>query len=106
MDKKKFYVNVGSREISQIPYDNNDQFVIYATDDEVRILREKMDTMYNADIRAFFRSHVPIKPYHEDDANDDYDADETRAFQMLYELGDETTKQHIKEMDILPDKHL
>ncbi|MFD1040179.1 hydrolase [Virgibacillus byunsanensis] len=106
MEKKKFFINLGSQEISQIHYDNNDDFIIHATEDEVRILRDKLDHMYTSDTRAFFRAHVPIKPYHDDRSNDDYDINMTEAFKMLYNLGDEQTKSHIESMGILGDRHL
>ncbi len=105
MEKKKFYINLGSQEISQLKYDNNEEFVIHATEDEVRILRDKMDDMYNADYRSFFRSHVPIVPYHNDSSNDDYDIGMTEAFQMIHDLGDEATKKHIESMGVLSDGH-
>ncbi|RYG74524.1 hydrolase [Lentibacillus lipolyticus] len=106
MDKKKYYVNLGSQEISQIRYDNNDEFTIYATQDEVQTLRHKLDNMNNSDTRAFFRAHVPIMPYHNDKPNDDYDSEITEAFRMMYDLGDQETKQHIEEIGILSDNHL
>ncbi|HLR62718.1 MAG TPA: hydrolase [Lentibacillus sp.] len=106
MMKNKYYVNLGSQEISRIKYDNNDEFIIYATDDEIRILRGKLDGMHDSDMRAFFRAHVPIMPYHNDKPNDDYDAGVTEAFQMIYDLGDKETKQHIEDIGILTDNHL
>ncbi|WP_099160040.1 hydrolase [Virgibacillus ndiopensis] len=105
-DKKKYYINMGSQEISQIKFNNNEEFIIYATDDEVRMLRGKMENMHDADFRAFFRSHVPIMSYHNDESNDDYDIGITEAYQMIYDLGDEHTKSHIDKMGVLSDKHL
>lgn len=104
--KNKFYINLGSLEISQTKYDNNDEFIIYATEDEVRTLRGKLDGMYDSDIRTFFRAHVPIMPYHNDKSNDDYDGGITEAFQMIYDLGDKETKKHIEEMGVLSDNHM
>lgn len=106
MDKKKFYVNVGTQEVSQIEYGNNQDFTIYATEIEARLLRGKLNDMDQANFRAFFRAHVPIMPYHNDKPNDDYDDGMTGAYQMLYALGDEQTKQHIESMGILSDNHL
>ncbi|TMN21232.1 hydrolase [Lentibacillus cibarius] len=106
MERKKFYINLGSKEISQIKYDNNDEFTIYATTDEVQTLRYKLDNMNDADTRAFYRAHVPIMPYHNDESNDDYDNQITEAFRMVYELGDSVTKQHIESMGILSDHHM
>lgn len=104
--KKKYYVNIGSREISQTKYDNNDEFVIYATEDEVRLLRQRMAGMYASDFNAFLRSHVPIMPYHNDKPNDDYDTGITDAFQLIYELGDKETKAHIDSIGVLGDNRM
>lgn len=101
MDRKKYHVNIGTGEISQIKYSNNENFVIHATNEEVGLLRAKMDKMGDADIRTFYRSHVPIMPYHHDKSNDDYDDAMTEAFQMIYNLGDPGTKSHIDEIGIL-----
>lgn len=101
MEKKKYYINVGSGEISQIKYDNNEDFVIYATEDDTRLLRAKMGNMDYASFKSFFRAHVPIWSYHNDKANDDYDSNLKEAFQMIYQLGDEHTKAHIDSMGIL-----
>ncbi|WHX26911.1 hydrolase [Virgibacillus halodenitrificans] len=106
MEKKKYYVNVGSGEISQVKYDNNEEFVIHATDDEIIFLREKFNNMNDAGVRTFFRAHVPIMSYHNDQSNDSYDAGLQEAYQLLYELGDEQAKAHIKEMGILGDTHM
>lgn len=103
MEKKKYYVNIGSGEISQIKYHNNEEFIIEATHDEVRLLREKMNNMDDASFRSFFRAHVPIMPYHNDKSNDDYDHNITEAYQMMYNLGDEQTKSHIESMGVLSD---
>lgn len=102
--KKKYYVNVQSREISQVPYGNNDQFTIYATGDEVKMLRMIMNKVYDADRSAYWRAHVPIVPYHRDKSNDIYDDGLTEAFQMLHDLGDSKTKEHIREMGVLSDR--
>ncbi|HLS10469.1 hydrolase [Lentibacillus sp.] len=104
--KNKYYINLGSQEISRIKYDNNDAYIIYATEDEVQTLRSKLDGMHDSDFRAFFRAHVPIMPYHNDKPNDDYDGGITEAFQMIYDLGDAETKKHIDDIGVLTDNRL
>ncbi|MFZ3576815.1 hydrolase [Virgibacillus sp. DJP39] len=106
MEKKKFFINMGTQEISQVKSGNNESFIIHATGDEVTLLREKMNDMDSANTRAFFRAHVPIMSYHNDQSNDDYDMGMTGAFQMIYELGNDQTKAHIESMGVLSDKHL
>ncbi|ENH97125.1 hypothetical protein J416_06737 [Gracilibacillus halophilus YIM-C55.5] len=101
MEKKKYYVNLGTQEISQMVYGNNNDFTIYATGEEVFLLREKFNDIHDADMRSYVRSHIPFTPYHNDPQNDDYDTGMTEVIQMIYQLGDEKTKKDINEMGIL-----
>ncbi|QAS53880.1 hydrolase [Halobacillus litoralis] len=103
MDRDKYYINIGTREISLNHDGNNDDFLIYATKEEVITLREIFDEIYNSDVRSFYRAHVPFKPYHQDEDNDESDMEMKHAFQKIYDLGDETTKNHIVEMGVLED---
>ncbi|MBM7570903.1 hydrolase [Aquibacillus albus] len=101
MEKKKYFLDLGSQEISQVEVGDNNDFTIYATDEEVFQLRQTLTEMHDSDIRAFWRAHVPIMSYHNDDSNDDYDDRLVKAFQMVYDLGDDETKAHIESMGIL-----
>ncbi|ARI76731.1 hydrolase [Halobacillus mangrovi] len=103
MEKNKYYINIGTREISVNHDANNDDFIVEATEDEILALREVFDEIENADNRSFYRAHIPAKPYHQDEDNDDYDYGMRVAFRKIYELGDEMTKKHITEMGILED---
>jgi len=100
--KEKYYINVGDGEISQVKHHNNAQFTISATAEEIGLLRTKFNNMDDASLDSFLRAHVPIVPYHNDKPNDDYDANMAEVYQMLYELGDEQAKQHIKQLNMLP----
>src|SRR5690625_4280096 len=103
MERKKYYVSLQSREISQTIVGNNADFTIYATDDEVKMLRRKLDHIYDAEVDTYWRSHVPIMPYHKDASNERYDQSLLEAFQMIYTLGDEQAKQFVTESGILQD---
>lgn len=106
MNKEKYYVSLASREISRSRYHNNDDFTIYATAQEVERLRSRLDDMYHTDLNSFWRSHIPIKSYHDDKENEVYDQEITHVFQMLYELGDDYTKEYIIGIGILGDAHM
>ncbi|MBM7554775.1 hydrolase [Thalassobacillus pellis] len=103
MDRNKYYVNLGTQEISINHDANNDDFIINATEEELIELREFFDEVYNADERAFFRAHVPFTPYHKDRSNDEYDEGMKTVLRRIYELGDEMTKKHISSMGLLED---
>lgn len=101
MERSQYYINIGTREISLNHDANNDDFIIYATPEEVTALREVFDEIAQSDVRSFYRAHIPFMPYHQDQDNDDTDADMHKAFQRIYELGDEMTKKHIEGMGVL-----
>ncbi|TCT17521.1 hypothetical protein EDD68_13015 [Melghiribacillus thermohalophilus] len=104
MEKTKFYVNLGTQEISRLKAGNNEDFIIYATPDEIRELRELFNNMYDSDLGAFVRSHIPILEYHHDRPNDHYDEGMLRVLEKLYELGDMTTKKHIESMGVIDNQ--
>lgn len=101
MEKNKYYVNIATKEISLNKDGNNDEFIVHATEDEILTLREVFDEMDSADNESFFRSHVPFKYYHQDQANDDFDAAMKVAFQKIYDWGDGETKSLIGQMNVL-----
>lgn len=104
MEKKKYYVNLQSKEISQIQYQNNNMFTIHATDEEVLLLRKKLVGADVAEFDTFWRAHVPIVPYHNDPSNDRYDRNLAEAYQMIYDLGDDQTKEFIEETGMLGER--
>ncbi|MDC3418277.1 hydrolase [Aquibacillus salsiterrae] len=101
MEKKKYFVNVATQEISQIQVGDNDDFTIYADDEEVFLLRQQLTTMHDSDIRSFWRAHVPFEQYHNDESNDEYDEGLVSVYRTIHKLGDEKTKDHIESMGIL-----
>jgi hypothetical protein len=106
LERKKFYVNIGSGEISQTKFGNNDEFTIHATNDEILLLRSKLNNMHGASWQSFWRAHVPIMPYHNDKPNDRYDDELAETYQMLYDLGDDNVKKHIEEIGVLGNNPL
>lgn len=101
MSRNTYFIDIASREISQIPFQNNTSFKINATNDEVQLLRDKMNGIDHGDNLSFGRAHVPIYPYHHDKGNDMYDDNMIQAYQLMYELGDALTQSHIESMGII-----
>lgn len=101
MEKHKFYVNLATGEISRNKAGNNASFTIHATEEEVSKLRNQFDHMHHAGVHSFFRAHVPIVPYSQDSENDAYDSGLQQAYRMIYELGDEEARTHIRGLGVL-----
>ncbi|RDW18741.1 hydrolase [Oceanobacillus arenosus] len=105
MEKKTYYVNIGTGEISEVRNENNHAFSIQATTSEISQLRRKMDNMHDSSIDSFIRAQIPFIEYHHDQANDQYDANLLEAYQLIHQLGNSQTKAHIESMDVLPNNH-
>ncbi|SHM91423.1 hydrolase [Gracilibacillus kekensis] len=100
MEKRTYYVNIASQEISQIPYGTNTEYTIEATDEEVFLLREKFSEIHDDDFGTYIRAHIPFVQYHDDRDNDEYDRDLQDAFQMIYQLASPETKLAMEEANI------
>ncbi|MFK2824738.1 hydrolase [Bacillus sp. B190/17] len=96
-DKNVYYISIANGEIMRQPNVSPWNFKIYATDDEITVLRGLFDSNYSTEWENFFRAHVPYVQYHYDRENDQYDDRLKKVYKMIYDLGDEEAKQHIKE---------
>lgn len=105
VEKKTYYVSVQAGTVMNNQGDAAFEFEISATPEEVDKLAEMFETAMEADHDAYWRTHTLAIPYHHDDENDAYDASLEMIYQTIYELGTPETRQHIKQMRILPDVH-
>jgi hypothetical protein len=101
-EKKTYYIGIANGEISQSSTSSPWNFKIEATDDEITDLREYFDQNHTTEWANFMRAHVPFVEYHNDRSNHVYDDNLMQVYRMIYQLGDEEARQHIKSMGILP----
>jgi hypothetical protein len=102
--KKTYYVSMAHGEISQVKTASPWDFQIEATDDEIIQLREYFDQNYSTEIQNFFRAHVPYIQYHYDRENDAYDETLKKIYQLIYKLGNEEAKQHIRSLGFVQEE--
>ncbi|WP_077619155.1 hydrolase [Bacillus sinesaloumensis] len=98
--RKTYYISVGSGEISQVKSGSTWEYKIEATDEEIHQLRNLFTTNYGNEIEGFLRAHVPYVEYHNDSSNDRYDTTLLQVFEMIYQLGDQETKDFIQSQGI------
>ncbi|WP_339147390.1 MULTISPECIES: hydrolase [unclassified Sutcliffiella] len=103
MERKTYYISLAEGSISQVSTSTPWDYQIQATDDEITQLREIFDQNYSSDWQSFWRAHIPFIQYHYDRENDAYDNGLQHAFKMIYELGDDATKAHIKNQGLMDD---
>lgn len=100
-EKRTYYINIGSGEISQSATASTWNYRIEATDDEIYQLRSFFEDNYNTEWANFFRAHVPFLEYHHDKENDAYDETMVHVYSLIHKLGDDEAKKHIESMGIL-----
>lgn len=103
MEKKTYYIDLASKEISQMKNGNNTAYAIHATDKDIDALRSTFNQMGDAEIGTYIRSHIPFVLYHKDSSNDQYDAGLHAVIAMIYELATPSTKQAMEEAGIIPE---
>ena len=99
--KKTWYVSVQAGTVLENRGDAAYEFEIRATEKEANKLREQIELKEKADENTFYRAHIPVVPYHEDQENDAYDASLKRIYEMIYAFGTESTKMHMESMKML-----
>ncbi|SDO30038.1 hypothetical protein SAMN04487897_111115 [Paenibacillus sp. yr247] len=101
MDKKTYYVNVGTGEVLENKEALNFEFEISATDEEIDKLQELFEETDNSSQGSYESSWLPWKVYYSNEPNQEYDYYLTEVYRTLHKLGSEQTKRHIESMNIL-----
>lgn len=104
MAKEKYFIDLQSQEVSQSEVKENHGITIYATQSEVELLRQTFNKLHSAEFASFFRSNVPIMPYHNSKSNDKYDEALTDALRIIYDLGDDEAQRFIEETGVLGNR--
>ena len=102
--KYSYYVNIQSNEIFRGPFDGEWDFKIEATASQVAVLERLFDRNDQTDWESYFRSHIPFLEYHHQPQNMEYDWRIGLIYTMLFTLGDEKTRAHIRKMGILNEE--
>lgn len=100
MEKKRYYVTVGSGEILPSKTLSEWEFEIDATPQEAERLEQLFENTDDASWNDFWKAHVPMQEDPDDDTIP-YDKNLQRVYEMIYKLGTETTREHIRSMKIL-----
>lgn len=103
MDKKTYYINVGTGEVLEDKEALNFEFEISATDEEIDKLQELFEETDNSSQGSYATSWLPWKVYYSNEANQEYDYYLTEVYRTLHKLGSEQTRRHIESMNILEE---
>ncbi|WP_027725378.1 hypothetical protein [Tuberibacillus calidus] len=98
MEKKKYYVRVGTGEVLPDPTLSEWEFEILATPQEVHELKDLLEMTDDEAFINYIKAHAPFQELEE---NIPYDKKLETVYRYLYELGTEETKAHIRSMGFI-----
>ena len=102
MEKKTYYIAVGSGEILE-PEDmtGNFEFEILASEEDIDKLQELFEDTAMTEEDTAVRAMIPYRLFHKDKENDAYDINLQQIYRMIHDLGTPETKKHIERMNVL-----
>jgi len=99
--KHSYYINIQSHELFSEPYGAEWDFKIEATASQAAVLERLFDKTDETDWESYVRAHIPYLEYHHQPQNKEYDLRMILIYSLLYYLGDEKSRLHIRNMGIL-----
>ena len=100
--KQTYYVDIKSGDILPDPDQSvSPSYKIFATESERLKLKGLFDNKADDDMSTMKQTPVPFQQYHNAPKDNHYDHSMKDIFSMIYQLGDEHARRHIKEIGIL-----
>lgn len=101
MDRKQtLYVSVSNKSLDT-EASMNEQLEVHGTEEELENLRHMLERLQRDDEVTQFRAPIPYKSADHDKATDQFNEDLLKLYQIVYNLGTDKTKLHIRDMNIL-----
>jgi hypothetical protein len=100
LEKTTYYVSVQADTIQEQAAEEHFEFEIEATPQEIDKLQELFAEKEDAEDGTFIQAPVIFGAY-DDQANHPYDQSLKQIYQMIHQLGSDSTKKHIESMGIL-----
>ncbi|GGD69617.1 hypothetical protein [Paenibacillus nasutitermitis] len=101
MTPQTYYVSITSGTIEREP-SNTDQLAIQASEDQLDVLKHKLDKEIFTNEITSLRAVIPFKSADHDKSEEQYSEDIRDLYTYIYQIGTPETKNHIDSMKILP----
>ncbi|MEK8130608.1 hypothetical protein WMW72_22130 [Paenibacillus filicis] len=103
MDRKTYYIAVGSGEILEpAAVTDNFEFEIQADQEEIDQLQELFEDKEDDEQSTMLAGLTPYRQLSDDEENDAYDWTLTEIYMMIHRLGTPETRKQIEAMGVLP----
>ncbi|USB33748.1 hypothetical protein [Paenibacillus sp. YPG26] len=98
--KTRYYVSVTHQLIQDVENESA-EYKVDLDDEELGLLRDKLDELAKEDEYTLKRAPVPYKSADKDEATDHYNDKLIAVYAYLHQIGDEKTRQAIESLGVL-----
>ncbi|WP_433945313.1 hypothetical protein [Paenibacillus sp. SN-8-1] len=98
--KTRYYVSVTHHLIQDVQNESA-EYEVYLDDEELGLLRDKLDDLSKEDEYTLKRAPVPYKSADKDEATDSYNDKLIDVYEYLHQIGDEKTRRAIESLGVL-----
>lgn len=99
-ERSLYYVSVAHRLIQETPNDSG-EFEVQLDEEELTLLRDKLEALTAEDNYTFRRAPVPYKSADRDDAPEQFNKQLSEVYVLLYRTGTARTRTMLLESGIL-----
>lgn len=103
MQRRKYYVAVGTGEIVEDPSITAWEYEIEASEEEIVQLDELFDQANRQNMDVFYRVTNPIRGGKVDHNRHNYDETLQEIYRMIHRLGNAEAKQQIEDSNIIEE---
>ncbi|ALC84644.1 MULTISPECIES: transposase [Bacillaceae] len=98
MDLKKVYVSVSHRKVYIYPDESPWEYEIVADREIIPVFQKLFEQLSDAEMSNFWRAHIPIRLYHLDKENDEYDIRMKKLYALIHEFSNEESRSLIESL--------
>ena len=94
----KVYISVNHQQMYAFPDESAWEYEVTAQRNEIKVFERLFDQLKQVQSKNFWRAHVPIKPYHLDGENDEYDIRMKKVYAWIHEFGTDEARSFIEKL--------
>lgn len=98
MAVNKVYVSVTNKKVFSYPDESPWEFEVVANREIIPVFQKLFEQLSITETSNFWRAHIPIRYYHLDKENDDYDTKMKKIYALIHEFGDQESKTFVEQL--------
>ncbi|QFF99775.1 transposase [Psychrobacillus glaciei] len=98
MSLNKVYVSIVHRKVYIYPDESPWEYEVNANREIIPVFEKLFNQLSSAETSNFWRAHIPIRYYHLDEENDEYDTKLKKLYALIHEFSNEESRSLIEKL--------